>query len=174
MDIAQAIRLANEHERDGTASNAEVTLALWASNARGEIEVLRAECDRLRSRVAVLEARPENAIVAGLEYKAAQLRAERDRLSEQVRDLEESWTAFAVMTHGHCPGPIYYRKFDGGLSRPYGWTHSHWAEKVGYHATPREAVMAAWRYGWEEENRAAILAEPHVDQCYSGRKADGK
>jgi hypothetical protein len=111
---------------------------------------------------------------AAVEAECDRLRTERDRLSEQVRDLEESWIAFAVMTHGHCPGPIYYRKFDGGLSRPYGWTHSHWAEKVGYHATPREAVMAAWRYGWEEENRAAILAEPHVDRCYSGRKADGK
>jgi len=144
------------------------------ADAKDKIAELQAECDRLRSRVAVLEARPENAHVAGLEYQAAQLRAERDRLSEQVRDLEESWTAFAVMTHGHCPGPIYYRKFDGGLSRPYGWTHSHWAEKVGYHATPREAVMAAWRYGWEEENRAAIMADPWVDQCFNKEDHDAR
>lgn len=50
---------------------------------------LLAECDRLRSRVAVLEARPENAIVAGLEYEAAQLRAERDE-ERTARELMNS------------------------------------------------------------------------------------
>ncbi|MFA5027067.1 MAG: hypothetical protein WC713_04280 [Candidatus Methylomirabilota bacterium] len=56
MDVALAIRLANEHERDGTASNVEVTLALWASNARGEIENLRADLVEART---LLEKRTE-------------------------------------------------------------------------------------------------------------------
>jgi len=53
-----------------------------------DYEALRAECDRLRAWVAVLEARPENAQIAGLEYKAAQLRAERDALARRMRVVD--------------------------------------------------------------------------------------
>lgn len=91
--------------------------------------------------------------------------AERDRLAEEVRALRESWIAFGALTRGGCHSPIYYRKFDGCVTRNYGWTHQHWSRDVGYHATPQEAVDAAWRHGWDAETRAAIIAEGVTD-CF--------
>lgn len=91
--------------------------------------------------------------------------AERDRLAEEVRALRESWIAFGALTRGGCHSPIYYRKFDGCVTRNYGWTHQHWSRDVGYHATPQEAVDAAWRHGWDAKTRAAIIAEGVTD-CF--------